>query len=213
MKIHRLLALLLALLAGLFSCALAEETDEFARAVEIGFVETTADPDSAITWKQFCEMAGRMIETCDPSALPAWQDMTASAPDAPMKRDGGLMSMLFVAKAVNLHTFNADYPDGGMADDLWAYATMDYPVFPFNEPIDLGEGVSCICHVGPAYDYCLRRASLLSGKRLLDWDESDSLRFADDFTVREAAQAVLRAQWPIRASAMLPPKDGNTPHK
>ena len=192
MKLHRLLALLLAVLTVFFSCALAQEADEFARAVELGFVETTADPDCAITWKQFCEMAGRMIEAYDASALPAWQKMTANAPDTPMKRDGGLMSMLFAAKAVNLHTFNADYPDGGMADDLWAYATMDYPVFPFNEPIDLGEGVSCICHVGPAYDYCLRRASLISGKRLLDWDENDSLRFADDFTVREAAQAVLR---------------------
>ena len=59
MKIHRLLALLLAVLAGLFSCALAEEPDEFARAVELGFLETT--PDSPITWKQFCKMAGRMI--------------------------------------------------------------------------------------------------------------------------------------------------------
>ena len=42
MKIHRLLALLPALLAGLFPCALAEETDEFARATELGFVETSA---------------------------------------------------------------------------------------------------------------------------------------------------------------------------
>lgn len=196
MEIRRLLAFLLslALMIGIFPCAIAEGTDEFARALEFGFVpeEMTADPDSAITWKQFCEMAGRMIETIDSNALPAWQEMTANAPDTPMKRDGGMMSMLFVAKAVNLHTFNADYPDGGMADDLWAYATMDYPVFPFNEPIDLGDGVSCVCHVGPAYDYCLRRASLISGKRLLDWDENDSLRFADDFTVREAALAILR---------------------
>lgn len=42
MKIHRLLALLPALLAGLFPCALAEETDEFARAMELGFLETSA---------------------------------------------------------------------------------------------------------------------------------------------------------------------------
>lgn len=196
MEIRRLLAFLLslAMLIGIFSCAIAEGTDEFVRAIELGFVseEMAASPDSAITWKQFCEMAGRMIETYDADALSAWQDLTANAPETPMKRDGGLMSMLFVAKAVNLHTFNADYPNGGMADDLWAYATMDYPVFPFNDPIDLGEGVSCICHVGPAYDYCLRRASLVSGKRLLDWDENDSLRFADDFTVREAALAILR---------------------
>ena len=169
MEIQRLLAFLLslALAIGIFPCAIAEEKDEFVRAMELGFVseEMAVYPDSAITWKQFCELAGRMIEIYDASALPAWHEMTAIAPDTPMKRDGGMMSMLFVAKAVNLHTFNADYPDGGMADDLWAYATMDYPVFPFNDPIDLGEGVSCICHVGPAYDYCLRRASLVSGKR------------------------------------------------
>ena len=214
MKIRSLLVFLLSLtlLIGIFPCAIAEGTDEFVRAMELGFVseEMAVDPDSAITWKQFCEMAGRMIEAIDSNALPAWQEMTANAPDTPMKRDGGMMSMLFVAKAVNLHTFNADYPNGGMADDLWAYATMDYPVFPFNEPIDLGEGVSCICHVGPAYDYCLRRASLVSGKRLLAWDENDSLRFADDFTVREAAKAILRlyesdeSQLPVLSAATEP---------
>ena len=122
MEIRRLLAFLLslAMLIGIFSCAIAEGTDEFVRAIELGFVseEMAASPDSAITWKQFCEMAGRMIETYDADALSAWQDLTANAPETPMKRDGGLMSMLFVAKAVNLHTFNADYPNGGMADDL-----------------------------------------------------------------------------------------------
>lgn len=196
MEIRRLLAFLLslALLTGIFPCAIAERTDEFVRAMELGFVseEMAVDPDSAITWKQFCEMAGRMIEAIDSNALPAWQEMTANAPETPMKRDGGMMSMLFTAKAVNLHTFNADYPGQGMTDDLWAYATMDYPVFPFNEPIDLGEGVSCVCHVGPAYDYCMRRASLISGKRLLEHDETGSMRFTDDFTVREAALAILR---------------------
>lgn len=188
------IVMLMSNVLGCSTWAIAENNDEFARAVEYGFItgDMAANPDSSITWKQFCEAAGRMIETYDASALPAWQEMTANAPDTPMKRDGGMMSMLFVAKTINLHTFNASYPDGGMADDLWAYATMDYPVFPFNEPIDLGEGVSCTCHVGPAYDYCLRRTSLISGKRLLDWDENDSLRFADDFTVREAAQAILR---------------------
>lgn len=202
MEIWRLLAFWLSrvLLTGIFPCAIAERTDEFVRAMELGFVseEMAAAPDSAITWKQFCEMAGRMIETYDVSALPAWQEMTANALDTPMKRDGGMMSMLFVAKAVNLHNFNAGYPCVGMTDDLWAYATMDYPVFPFNTFIDLGGGVVDNNHVGPAYDYCLRRASLVSGKRLLDWDENNSLRFANDFTVRDAAQAIPR----LRESAI-----------
>lgn len=188
------IVMLMSCVLGCSTWAIAENEDELARAVEYGFVseEMAVSPDSAITWKQFCEMAGRMIETYDASALPAWQELTANAPDTPMKRDGGMMSMLFAAKTISLHTFNAGYPQDGMSDDLWAYATMDYPVFPFNNPIDLGEGVSCICHVGPAYDYCMRRVSLISGKGLLEPDASGSMRFADDFTVREAAQAVLR---------------------
>lgn len=196
MGIRRMLVFLLclALFAGMVPCAVAEEADEFTRAIEYGFVteEMAANPDSVITWKQFCEMAGRMIEAIDPNALPAWQEMTANAPETPMKRDGGMMSMLFVAKAVNLHTFNADYPSNMPTDNIWDVVTMDYPVFPFNDPIDLGSGVSCVCHVGPSFDYCLRRISLVSGKRLLDWNENGSLRLTDDFTVCEAAQAVLR---------------------
>ena len=205
LSIWLMIAMLLSSMPGCSAWAAEEIDDEFARAVELGFVseEMAATPDAGITWKQFCEMAGKMIETYDASALPAWLEMTANGPDTIMKRDGGMMSMLFAAKAVNLHTFNADYPAGGMADDLWAYATMDYPVFPFNEPIDLGEGVSCVCHVGPAYDYCMRRASLISGNRLMEHDENGSMRFTDDFTVCEAAQAILRLYESDEANIIL----------
>ena len=69
---------------------------------------------------------------------------------------------------------------------------MDYPVFKWNTPIDLGEGCSDENHVGPSYDFCLRRVSSLSGKSLLEFDANGDLRLEYPFTLREAVLSVAR---------------------
>lgn len=190
------LFLALALLLGVIPVSFAAVDEELTRAIKYGFVtpKMASAHDSPITWKRFCEMAGRMIEAYDASALPAWQELTADAPDKTMKRDGGMVALLFAAKAVGLHTFNAPAPDafGSYADRVWEISKMNYPVFPFDTPIDLGDGCFDTNHVGPAYDFCLRRVSPVSGKSLLEFDENGDLRLEKRFTVKEAGVAILR---------------------
>lgn len=67
--------------------------------------------------------------------------------------------------------------------------TMDYPLFDWDNPIDLGEGCADNNHVGPAYDFSQRRVSLVSGLPLLEFDEAGDLRLEQPFTIEEAALA------------------------
>lgn len=55
--------------------------DEWERAAWYGFLpEDAGDPDSAVTWAQFCAMLGKAISLYDKSRLPAWEEETADAP-------------------------------------------------------------------------------------------------------------------------------------
>lgn len=170
--------------------------DEYERAIWYGFVpdELAADPDSAVTWAQYCEMLGRMIKLHDESALPAWEEMTKGAPDTQMKRDGAMMSLLFAAKTIGYASFNAPEPVeyGYYSAKVWDVVTMDYPVFDWDTYIDLGEGCVDNNHVGPAYDFCLRRVSQKSGKFLLDFDNNNDFRLDQPLTLREAALSAIR---------------------
>ena len=172
--------------------------NEYERALWYGFLPddlASADPDSTIvTWAQYCDMLGRMIKRYDESAYPAWEEMTANAPDTEMNRDGAMVSLLFAAKAMGYAAFNTDYPSAFQvyADKVWDNVTMDYPVFDWNTPVDLGDGCSDGNHVGPSYDFCLRRASMQSGKTLLEFDDADDLRLEQPLTLREAALSAIR---------------------
>lgn len=206
----RLFSLLLSIILfiGMLPAAMADEGDEFERAVEYGFVtaEMRSAQDSPVSWKRFCEIAGRMIELVDPSALPEWQDLCADAPQKSMKRDGGMVALLFAAKAAGLESFNAPAPPqlDGYASRVAEVVKMNYPMFPFDTPIDLGEGCAADNHVLPAYTYCLRRVSPVSGKALLEFDENGDLRLEKHFTVREAVLALLRL---FESSGVTPPVD------
>lgn len=170
--------------------------NEYQRAVWYNFVPselTNADPDSTIvTCKQFCAMLGNMIARYDVQALSQWEEETAKVPDTEMKRDGGMVSLLFAAKAIGMAQFNADASTADYAPKVWEVVSMDYPVFKWNTPIDLGEGCSDENHVGPSYDFCLRRVSSLSGKSLLEFDANGDLRLEYPFTLREAVLSVAR---------------------
>ena len=153
--------------------------DEWERAAWYGFLpEDAGDPDSAVTWAQFCAMLGKAISLYDKSRLPAWEEETADAPEEEMRRDGGMVALLFGAKAMGLASFNALAGDylGEYAGRVWEVVTMDYPVFDWNTPIDLGHGCADNNHVGPAYDFSQRRVSLVSGLPLLEFDDGGDLR-------------------------------------
>ncbi|MDD3921334.1 MAG: cellulase family glycosylhydrolase, partial [Eubacteriales bacterium] len=172
--------------------------DEYERAVWYGFLPedlATADPDATtVTWAQYCGMLGRMIKSYEEGAYPAWEEMTINAPDTGMKRDGAMVSLLFAAKVMGLAAFNAQPPAAfdTYADSVWDNVTMDYPVFDWNTAIDLGEGCVDNNHVGPSYDFCLRRISVRSGKSLLEFNENDDLCLEQPLTLREAVLSAIR---------------------
>lgn len=173
-------------------------TQEYARAEECAFIPaelTAADPDkTVVTWEQYCTMLGNMISAYDETLLPEWEQMTASAPNTQMKRDGGMMSLLFAAELMGIDSFNADAPPAfaDYAPKVWDNVTMDYPVFDFRRPKEITRDCYDDNYVGPSYDFCVRRVSNVTGKPLLEFDRRGDLRLSEPFTLREAAQAVLR---------------------
>ncbi len=183
------------------SAAAAEASDaavEYARAVDHGFIPETlaeADPDKTIvTWKQYCTMLGNMIALYDKTLLPRWEQMTAAAPDTEMKRDGGMVSLLFAAELMGLDSFNADAPTAFMvySPRVWENGTMDYPVFDFMRYKEITKDCYDNNYVGPSYDYSVRRVSRVTGKPLLEFDSKGDLRLSEPFTLREAVQSVIR---------------------
>ena len=172
--------------------------DEYERAGWYGFLPedlVDADPDNTVlTWEQYCAMLGSAIRLHNENDYPEWQKMTKQAPDKEMKRDGAMVSLLFAAKTMGYASFNAEAPAAfdSYSPKVWEVVTMDYPVFDWNTPIDLGNGCSDNNHVGPAYDFCLRRVSLESEKSLLEFDDAGDLRLNQSLTLREAALSVIR---------------------
>ncbi len=176
----------------------AENAQEYARARGYGFIPeklSAADPDNTVvTWSEYCEMLGNMISIFDPALLPEWEQMTADAPDTEMRRDGGMVSLLFAAELMGCDRFNGPEPKelGHYSPLVWENVTMDYPVFDYMQPKFITAECYDDNYVGPSYDFCLRRLSNVSGKALLEFDTKGDLRLSKYLTLREAAQAVLR---------------------
>ena len=172
--------------------------DEYERAGWYGFLPedlVDADPDNTVlTWEQYCAMLGSAIRLHNENDYPEWQKMTKQAPDKQMKRDGAMVALLFAAKTMGYASFNAEAPAefNDYAPRVWDVVTMDYPVFQWNTPIDLGNGCSDNNHVGPAYDFCLRRVSFETNKSLLEFDEVGDLRLEQPLTLREGTLSVIR---------------------
>ena len=171
---------------------------EYARAGEYGFIPaelTKSDPDkTVVTWKQYCAMLGNMVSAYDETLLPEWEQMTGAAPNTKMKRDGGMVSLLFAAELMGIDSFNAGTPPefASYSPKVWENVTMDYPVFDFMQPKEIARDCYDNNYVGPSFDFCLRRISPVTGKSLLEFDKHGDLRLSEPFTLREAAQAVLR---------------------
>jgi len=176
----------------------ARPEDEYERAIWYGFLPENlvdSDPDNTIlTWDMYCDMLGRMIAIHDEAASSTWLEITEEAPSTEMKRDGAMVSLLFAAKTMGFASLNGVKPEAfdDYAPKVWEVVTMDYPVFDWDTPIDFGDGVSDNNHVGPAYDFCIRRVSFETDKSLLEFDETGDLRLEWPLTLQEAALSVVR---------------------
>lgn len=97
------------------------------RAVWYGFLpEDAGDSDIPVTWAQFCSMLGKMIAQYDQSKLEQWEKETADAPNEKMRRDGGMVALLFAAKTMGLDSFNARASEyfSEYAPRVWDVVTM-----------------------------------------------------------------------------------------
>lgn len=149
-----------------------------------------ADPDNTVvTWAQFTEMLGRMIQRYDESAYPAWQKLTTLAPYTKMKRDGGMIGLVFGARAIGMDAYNSrrEPPEC----DWGGESTWDYP-FDWEKPVALLETQPGDNYLWPSYLFAFGyRISALTGQQLIDLiDGEPHLNY--DFTLRMAAVSVVR---------------------
>lgn len=175
----------------------APPVDEYERATWYGFVPdelADADPNSTVTWAQYCEMLGNMIAAYDESKLPEWERMTADAPDTAMKRDGAAVSLLFAGKLMDILYFNASFDWNAEFEsyDWGAHSSWDYPVFDWKQPCYITDAWhdenNC---VGLAVGYIIYRHSCITNAPLLDADDS-GWRADGDLTLKDAAVSVVR---------------------
>lgn len=168
-------------------------SDEYQRAIWYGFVPDSladADPDgTVVTWPMFCEMLGNMVRQCDESAYPGWMELTADVPDTALKRDSGMIGLMFAAQAIGRDYMNSSrYPS---QDYDGNECTFDYP-FDWERPFDLEEGMNTEDYLWPSYEFSFaRRVSSVTGQPLIDYvDGAAHLDY--DFTLRMAGTAVTR---------------------
>ena len=172
--------------------------NEFARALWYGFLPDTladTDPDTAVTWKQYCAMLGEVISLLDKSRLPEWETMTAEAPDTAIQRDGAAIANLFAAKVAGLDYCNR--PAGEYRDESYSYGhhfSYEYPVFDWEKPYALrGQNTTGEENaIAAAYWYNLGRCSCISAEPLLTCDESGDPHLEDVLTLRDALVSVTR---------------------
>lgn len=172
---------------------------EYERGIGYGFLTEDlegADPDTTtVTWKQYCAILGNMIRLQDGSALPAWKEMTADAPEIEMKRDGAMVALLFAGKTLEIDNRNIDTEFLYDEYNWGEYVSWEYPVFPWDEPYLADDELMNDPDnaVGPAYVYCTCRASLVSERPLLNVDSgTGDLHLEDPLTLRDAMTSAVR---------------------
>lgn len=179
-------------------------TDEYRRAVWYRFLPKdleAADPDSAtVTWAQFCAMLGRMIGLYDASKLPAWEELTAGAPDTAMKRDGAMIALTFAAEQLGLLQENfldvayidsETYMENIGSYDWGADCTYDYPVFPWDTQCPFGFLEESHDYVFSDFFYFTRRSSCVSGLPISLGGNGD-FRLDQPLTLRDAMLMTVR---------------------
>ena len=172
--------------------------EEYERGIWYGFLPeelADADADSTIvTWRQYCDMMGNMIEKYQPESLTEWESMTRNAPDTEMKRDGAMIALLFAAETVGLNEFNGNLEPRFDSYSPHDHASFDYPVFDWEQPCYITATESDeYNYIGPSYVFCLKRRSTVTMKSLLtDTDGDGDLHLDQPLTLRDAMLSVIR---------------------
>ena len=173
---------------------------EYERAVwygiaDAGMSETDAAAE-AITYKDFCAMAGRMIKLYKPSALKGWNKLTKKAPDTVMKREAAFLAMHYLAEAVDLNIINEHthpYEDF----DFCSNASWEDPVFSIDTPVKSNvdpffEDRHMYSRIDNAsFYFVIRRKSCITGFALME-PTDDDWRIKNDLTYKEAVEAIVR---------------------
>lgn len=169
-------------------------SDEYERAIYYGFLPenlVSADPDvTVVNWEQFCEMIGRMIQRYDPAAMAAWKEIApAHPPVTKLKRDGGMIGLVFGAQAIGMDSYNSRQlpPDC----DWGGESSWDYP-FDWQKQVGLLDSEVSENYLWPSYLFAFgHRISALTGQQLIDLiDGQAHLNY--DFTLRMAAVSIIR---------------------
>jgi hypothetical protein len=168
-------------------------SDEYERAIWYGFLPEDLldkDPDSTVVnWVQFATIMGNMIKRYDESAYPAWEELTRKVTATPMKRDGGMIGLVFGAQTIGMDAYNFRKwpPDCDVGNE----SSWDFP-FDWEKPVALLDKEASENYHWPAYLYAFGfRISALTGQPLIDPIDNEA-RLYEDFTLRMAAVSIVR---------------------
>lgn len=184
----------------------AASDEELERAAEYGIAsqETLDHLEETVTYSQFCSMLSAVIEKLyGAESLAQWEDVAslALAADTPMMRADGALAIFEAAIVVGMQDYHSNSNQQPDIDGL----TMGEAIFGMRErtDYDLFPNWSEECHninwdgdtdtiLGVAAQYPYYRKSTVSGKAVMEYDETMSMRYEDPFTCEEAIKAALR---------------------
>ena len=187
------------------------------------------DPsDQPVSYQEFFAMLDTAVALADPDKLAQWQQMLPEARSSRqiMTRAEGMFALLYAAVTLGgeYSEFNTDWVplNEKIGEKCWDEIASIYKghdphaLIPNPYPYNLG-GFQEASYVydgwdmeGVAYRYSFGRCSILTGETLFDYDsERNSMRLADDFTKREAVNALSRFldSAPEKAAAYMVPWD------
>ncbi len=191
-------------------------SNEVQRAISYGLVlkELQGDYSKAITFAQYSQMLTNLIKTCDNSQLPEWNSIISKAAKSKevMHREDGMLSVFYAVHTLGLQeTFENNYwqlrneinesnNESDMKDISW-----NYPLFPKWEKTVGGKTWKDFNYMWAGYNYCIGKASRVSGNRIFDFDQAkNSMRVADVFTRQEAILSVVRLYEAVRYEVFVP---------
>lgn len=181
--------------------------DKGLEAARISYYKLGIPSDNPITYKQFFSVLDNTVKIADETKLSAWESEFTQGrnSDRVMTRFEGMLALLNAATLLgsDFSEFNTDWTglNEKIGEKVWDELNTiqnPYEFIPNHDPYALG-GFQKTKYVygwddcGVAYRYAFGRSSLISGKTLFDYDEErNSMRPADNMTLTEALNAVVR---------------------
>lgn len=173
--------------------------NEYERGIWYGFMPQeleSIDPASTtVTWKQYCEMLGKMIAVYDESKLPQWERMTAEAPDTEILRDGAALANLFAARTIGMDYLNKDFNDLYVDTyDMGYHVSWEYPIFDWESEFVLEKDEISDWSgnaIAPAFWFLLGRVSCVTCQPTLSVENGDP-HFEEPLMLSDALVSVVR---------------------